>query len=468
MHCAMNRSVRGLAIALLAAAIVLPRLYLGLAGEPIFWNDSANYLEAARSLVATGVVEDSAYRTPGYPAFLAVCSWFGEMVHVAVLVQQLLGVLLAALVWDVARRVFASRWIAWAALAAYAVDLRFVVCAQTILTELLHTIVVVGGVWGLVVWRDSRSRTALALAAACAGVAPLVRPVAVLYGPLAALFVVGVRALEGARGWRAAGPALLVAAIALAPPASWVVRNGLRYGSWRLTPMHSPHLLERVIHLVDLENGPDAENRKLLAQIVGPQNWRLGAGLRLFHRLRERGLGVVEADAACGRFVRETVTARFGTYLAEIPWLLWANLRLASPHPDVRARAPSAPGELILKGWPTHGPALFTDAASVGEWLRRGMGKLAEVPVSTSLVHALTHTWLALTILALASAGAVRSMRAGADPAVLLIAGTIAYYCVLPTLTVPSSDRFRVPVEPLLIVLASRGLSPRGGRSPDS
>jgi hypothetical protein len=201
--------------------------------------DAGEYARYAQNLLEHGVYSlgsgepppPDSFRSPGYPAFLAVCRWFGgdaDWVDVALHTQALLGVATVAIAFFLART-FVPFAGALAAALLTALSPHLVVAGGYVLTETLTTFLFTLGLWLLV--RACQGRAAaggIGSAGLVLGLCVLCNE-ALLLVPLALLLP-----LRGAIGWRRT---LAFAAATLLPFAAWTARNAsqplVRRGSER-------------------------------------------------------------------------------------------------------------------------------------------------------------------------------------------------------------------------------------------
>ncbi len=196
--------------------------------------DQREYLSLGRQLLADGSLRFVdprfgqtvwAYRTPGYPAFVALCGGSVRGVRVA---QAVLDTATVAAVWLIACRWFGrASAVPVVAAAVVAADPFYVYFCGLILSETAFTALLVWGVYALVAGRRWTAGGLLVAAA-------YVRPVGILVGPLVAV-AAGWANSQGATTYRlrratANGAVVGVClAVGLLP---WAWRNHLRVGRW--------------------------------------------------------------------------------------------------------------------------------------------------------------------------------------------------------------------------------------------
>jgi 4-amino-4-deoxy-L-arabinose transferase-like glycosyltransferase len=399
----------------------------GTGTDRFLFPDSAGYRNVAAHLPGAlidpgaAVVSDSLARTPGYPTFLVVTGgrWW---IWAALVAQCVLGG--AANVWlahRLARRVGGP---AVAGLAALAVAFdpasilhSLLVATETLTTTaLLATLVLLIEAWDRLA--HDRALAATIAAGATLGIGALVRPTLALGVPIAAAAL----AVAG-RSRRALAAAAAIVVVAAVPIGSWAVRNDRVGGAPVLTTV----------------TGQDLADFGLAASAAedGRLGWRLPDRIRtsaiLEAQARRDGVeGPIDGDA--------TSVATDRRWRAD-------GRRLLAHHPrgaamvavGALARTLGAPGHT---GFEPHLPA----------WL----WPIVRVPLAVVGV-----VW-AVALTATATAGVLRALRdrrwlllvAVALPTALYLGGSLGPWMYL---------RFRVPVTPLLAILAASAIV--GGRA---
>jgi len=187
--------VQGMALTAIAALRGSPTAYAYQS------PDSAEYVAFARGLAQQGrylpldasgrpLPCANTWRTPGYPAFLAlVIRWFGDNALTLLLAQQLVAAAAVPLAYVLFRRFTSGRW-AVLATAAWALDPFRLYYSQWLLAETLFvfTLLIAACVWG----HPGRGRWTCrraVLVGIITGIAVLVRPIGLLLPPLAWLGV---------------------------------------------------------------------------------------------------------------------------------------------------------------------------------------------------------------------------------------------------------------------------------------
>lgn len=166
---------------------------------------------------ANGIRKD-AFRTPGYPAFLALC----EMLHIpaqgVLLIQSILGATLVIPVFLFARSLLRSDRAALLAAAVVAVHPGEVIQGNLFLSETLYAVALM---WSLVLFTRIRNHPAIAGAGGLLlGVATLIRPVSLLLAPPLMVWM-----LLRKRGTKRIAAAVVLLVASSLPIAIWSARN---------------------------------------------------------------------------------------------------------------------------------------------------------------------------------------------------------------------------------------------------
>jgi 4-amino-4-deoxy-L-arabinose transferase-like glycosyltransferase len=415
-----------LAVLLVAAALVLRLAYVDATPNYVLRHDAVDYDVHARSIaqgdgfsktLAHG--RPTAFRPPGYPYFLgAIYHVFKadrdpvkERVHVARIAQAFVGTALVALVGVLAAQLWGSV-AALVALGLAAVYLPFILVGGAVMSEPLFDVFMLASLAAALAYRRSphRYRWAL-LAGVMAGLATLTRAQAlILLVPLAL-------ALWDGRPWRARpalGPPLVLVLVALLTIAPWTVRNARELHAFVPVSTQFGSALAGTY------------NDSARADTQNPASWQ---GLRhvpdyayLFNRVGETNEAVLEQKlrAASFHYIRE-----HPTYVAKVGW--WNTRRM-----------------LELAG------------------LRRSRATAATITIN--------HFWADRGILcfwivaALALAGAFTAM-ARRTPLWVWAMPVLMFLSVV--FLVVETPRYRTPIDPFLVLLATAALVTGAQRARD-
>jgi hypothetical protein len=330
----------------------LALLSLGLA-QP--WGDSAPYWQLARDAALGDIwltLSQQAYRTPGYPWFLAgFVATFGEYALVAAVLTQHLAVLAtSAMTAALATRVTRSPALGLVAWALCALSTARPLFANWLLTESIATALLTAAIWQLVGAADQCSPRRLMAGSVLLGIGVLVRPSLLAAAPAAWL-----------AGWFTGSnprqrfvhsliaPALM--GLCLVP---WGFRNLVQFDRFALTVFTGRELWTAHFspwpggELTIPTDGAGAELRLRLndAAIDLRHNWSVS------NVLRQSGLNDAETDSLMARVAWQAIcsdpgraafrtVARFATFWYVRDWeidLIHDGMSADSPNlaPDQR------------------------------------------------------------------------------------------------------------------------------------
>jgi 4-amino-4-deoxy-L-arabinose transferase-like glycosyltransferase len=197
-----------------------------------YYPDSFTYMTPAQNLAhGLGFVDANRHaetiRTPGYPLFLLP---FGRNMVAVLVMQHLFAALLAAIVFLVALR-WTDRTTAWIAGLLFALDPPTIHYANKILTENLFAL---GFFLTFLACMRVRTQRGAALVGLACGVLVLIRPVAILWFVVIAVYFAITQ--------RRRLVALLVVC-ALVLPIAWAARNRARTGVFTVSSVAGTNLL---------------------------------------------------------------------------------------------------------------------------------------------------------------------------------------------------------------------------------
>ena len=431
------------AVAMLAivAAGLLVRVATLASTPAILWPDSYVFHHTAEEVLAGRWLQHDAYRTFVYPWMLASLRRAGVTASTGVWLvawQMLMGLVSALLVYLAARRL-ASPLVALAAALAFALHGLQIFYEASVLTESLFTLALALTIWlaaRLFEHPTWRRAGAVGLAAA---LLVLVRPVAQYYllVPLSAGLLVR-------RPWRQrvalAGVMLACHAV---PTLWWMGVNQREYGFFGVALGRGMGLYTRVFDLDRLEPPASTaypELRQLWA-VATAEQWSA-------NRVRDelnfgRRYSGARADDAMYRFALEAVQAHPVAFAAATV-RQWAR-QLAAPNAGVRS-CPSGVGRYLCSGR-AEGESLpgFPNAPAGRSPVRQAVVGFVEewqVPMAP------------LVVMAVFGACTFELLQ----PGYWLLALTIAYLTLVPAISQVPQDRFRLPADPFIFVLAGLGV----------
>ena len=436
--CVSPMSRKILAAVFLAAVIARGLLWMRMAPSPAshLQPDSGDYVALGHALAAHGIFSASFSppwrsefcRTPGYPVFLAVHELFSPSLRGPALTQALLDsgtAVLAALAASVV-----APGSAWVAGLLYALDPIAAAHSQLILTETLFTFFWAAALYALLLSGPQGSLGAACISGACLSLATLTRPVTLyLWIPWGA----ALAWVWGRRRWRAAA---VWSAAALVGPGLWCLRNLILLG----------HLSFSTISGVNI----------LFYEAAAVRSAAEGVSFNEARARFESELAVVSRAQGDAFVVSQEQWDLARSYLRRHP------VQVARVHAVLGAKMLLGPGLDLLAAELQPGES-WTAADSAVDQMT-GAGTMALLKSRPWLWAPLAYTMVLLVLTYfLAAAGAWFGLRrlgaffcaACLVPAAYLLVVSVggwAYY------------RFRVPLWPVLSVLAAVGVASFRGR----
>lgn len=403
------------------------------------WPDSVGYWSLGRDVAAGDLALWDAglgYRTPGYPWFLGGLQWaLGDRTLLATTLLQhgcvwLTHLIVVLWTW----RLSGSRRGALLAYAICACSTARPLYADWVLTETLATFCLVS-VSFLLSSADKARLRPLLLAAFLTGIGILLRPSLIVLA--AAVMIAGLwraRRTSGPRSRVAAlvGPALMVLVVIV----PWCARNKALFGRWTLVTFAGRELWTASFSpwpgagLAIPEDGPGRELRDRIAPeptIDLRHNWSVAAALAA------SGLNDAELDRLMERTARQAILRQPGRaafYTAARCLTFWYCREFAPPA-DAQAGFP-----------PTLAPIAPREREAVLAWTPE------------------RQQWLVVAAGAISGLCVLAMIR---DPATrwngLLLAGICGGTTLLTACLEIPTYRYRLPLEPLLIVAVATGAS---------
>lgn len=419
------------AVFLFGLALRVPVLLLAAAdpARAVPPGDAPGYLQLAANLLGHGVFSQGtgapylpdSFRTPGYPLFLALIFLAaGQSVLAVAAVQSLLHALTGVLVFRLGEKEFKSTRIGAVAALIWSVAPLPSIFAGILLTEIVFTAVFLLLLWLLST--PSLLRTAAGGILLGAGI--LIRPIAILLWP--ALLPAVCR---GSNVRRALGLCALFSAALAAVVAPWIYRNILEFGKPSLAAVQGTNLLYyNAAGYIALRDGLSLTEARDVA-IREYQEYLRDENLH-------PGTLLEESDAMSAAAVRILAADPLGS--------LWFN--------GVNSLNGFRPGVSYFYMF------LAPDALSPGD--------VAEGELSPALSHLDRPEILLTTILLclfygilflLAAAGLLGLIRQGAWKSLLLLG--LPCFVLIYAPGISSNARFRIPIEPVLCLLAAVALT---------
>jgi len=391
--------------------------------------DARQYRELADSILAgdgfqlvrKGVKGPDLDRTPVYPLFVAIFGAGWERVPVVIFAQHLLVLATAYLTWRWARDRLGPSLAAVAAFAIVAFDLTTMTYASYLLTETLFTFFLTAAFFLWPAEGVARPNVRAALSGAAWGLATLARPITLYLAPVAIVLSV-VAAL---RRREAFSHALVAVVVGVLIVGSWMVRNQEQCGHALLSTIEGENLLYYRAALVGLPPGKGVDEFR-------------------------KELRVETAEGSYDR-----ADPHQAAMLDEVKKQKAIHLMLENP---LRLHTPLVLGFPRLLFSPNRSYFYKLLGIDHAEWNLDEIGTQS----FTSKIFSVETLYLGASVLyqtivlLLALVGAAIGIRRR-EPWVVVPAVALAYLIVVSS-GLETHARFRVPLVPVLAVLAARAL----------
>ena len=241
-----------LVIGIIAVLAMIPRLLLLFSLPPLLHLDSDSYFEIAQRLWSGAGFGDLSRRTPLYPLLISIVGHSRRAgLFPVILLQHLLGVIGAILLYLIARRLFPlKRVIAAAAGLAGGLIVYPALVEQSILSESLYGLFLLAAVYLLFIWFQENKSWAALGCGVLLGLASLTRPVAGGVFPVwAGLLFLLLDSRKAARFLLLCGSAFLLLVSPL------LLRNYRVMGTLALDQSIGRNLISVTDRLVDYDHG---------------------------------------------------------------------------------------------------------------------------------------------------------------------------------------------------------------------
>ncbi len=181
-----------------------------------------------------------AFRTPGYPAFVAVIYWiFGNHPYAVLFVQIFLNLASVVLMYKIGRELFSEKAGFIAAL-LFSLDLHHIIFINYLLTETLYTTVFLAGLYYLVRGFKTNQIRFFILSGGIYGISTLIRPISQYYIAGIVLFLI----IQNYKNWRQGiRVAVLLFAAYFVAVAPWCYRNYTTFGHFAVSNIKGYNLL---------------------------------------------------------------------------------------------------------------------------------------------------------------------------------------------------------------------------------
>jgi len=436
------------AMGMLIACAVLIRLLFMLAANPVLMPDSGQYYWQMQRILAGDFTSHDIFRTPGYSLFLAPFFLFGETElagQAVVAAQHLLALVSGLLFYLLARRLVRP-------VAAFYASLLYLCHSLLLFYELvIQSEVVFMCLFSLAcyvfvrAW-EKRSLPLFALTALLLAGLTLVRPIAQY---LVVLFVLCVW-LNRMPVRRRLFATLVMAGVFILGLLPWMWVNQQTYGFWGITREMGTNICFRVYEIDHQRPVPFSAHPTIkyyYTQALFNQN---GCYFGVKDRLvRERGYSLLRVDREMMAFGIEGLRAYPCKYLrlTALRWLRLFSVSNSTVHTCYQDGLPY----LCCRTMQGRSFPAFSNQPKPGRPLLKKC-----IHLFVSRLH-LPARWL--SILALAGALIAWLQHRRKRPLLLLLLLMVLYFTTIVALLNFPEDRYRLPADPFLLMLACYSLA---------
>ena len=438
-----------LACAAIAVIAVIPRLLLMLSLPPLVHPDSDSYFTIAESLWAREGFGDLSRRLPLYPLFLWVTARYSQVgLTLTVVVQHLLGVGTAVLIYWMARKMFAHHRLP-AMLCGLAAGLSIypAMLEQAVLSETLYTFLIAAATCSLIAWMDEERWWLTAITGGLLAMSAMTRPIGV------GLFIVWTLVVFLLKGRKEALRfAVMAGAVFAALLLPMLVRNYHEAGQFGLGQSAGRNLISVADRFVDFEKSKLARIRTVYREYMqdkrGPDAVVVYAAMPKLRR--ETGWSDERIDAALAEIAMEGIREHPAEFL-------WSRLRRW----PLLYRDPGTSQSYALHG-ETYWPLVELQGQINPEMVSRSLTVTGMDGVRFAMaerIHRvlgvdLTGGWMMLLVLL----GMVLALRSETRMVAAMCGGLLVYHGLGTILMQPPNARYRVATLPWEILFAVAGV----------
>ena len=241
-------NTRGLLIIILLAFVIRMGFFVSLqpwnnevVSKTIIVSDASGYHQLALSLLSKKSFEDfGAFRTPGYPVFVAmIYSISRDSVWLVLLIQILLNIISVFLVFKIASTIFSQK-IALLSAFLFAIDIHQSLYAVTLLTDTLFVFLFLASVYYLCKSIKENRISSILISSLLLGVATLVRPISFLFPFVAVFFILVFCSIKLKMKLVYSLVFSVIFIIAISP---WLLHNYSKFGEPKLSSISGSNLL---------------------------------------------------------------------------------------------------------------------------------------------------------------------------------------------------------------------------------
>lgn len=345
--------------------------------DTLYWSDEHQYMKGVSQIFDKGKwYLAGSYKPPGYVYFLAAIRGVaGESLLAVRAAQSLLGALACVLTFAAADRIF-SRTVAILAGTYAALYPLLIYVSGVVMPQALETVLIVGVILLLVVYRDTSAKRYLVLTGLLLGFGALTVPLILTLLPAAGLWIFAMR------GWRllpTVRDSLLLGLCALCMILPWTMRNYLVEGRFIFIATLGSQLL--YLHNNPWADPDDKEGTRAMA-------------FKIKDEVRAEALAHPE-----GPTEDEIYTKRFKEFVSKNPGrfaviYLKKFKNFFTPVPSTFSSNPHTVDRNMVAAAVTYVPVLLFSiiGTAVCLWRRREGLLLFAVPVFFALGYSIFHT----------------------------------------------------------------------------
>jgi len=241
-------SAKGLLLIILLAFVIRMGFFVSLqpwnkevVDTTIIVSDASGYHQLALSLLSNKTFDAfDAFRTPGYPFFVALLySISDESVWFVLLIQILLNIISVWLVYKTASIIFSHKIALFSAF-LFAIDIHQALYAVTLLTDILFVFLFLASVYYLCKNIKENNFSSICLSALFLGIATLVRPISFLFPFVAVFFILVLSNLKLNMKLVYSFVFSIIFIVTISP---WLLHNYSKYGEAKLSSISGSNLL---------------------------------------------------------------------------------------------------------------------------------------------------------------------------------------------------------------------------------